>query len=129
MMAVGLADDMRQAFALLQSGVYPNLVGVTGSWDFDEEKYTSVLHSTYAHWSYTPEDGFHTWDYLSTDGSRRTSSTLAGWNWAASRMESFDENAIEPHILPYGIIGAFWWRLPKVGRITVIRRMCMPCTS
>ncbi|WP_276787871.1 C13 family peptidase [Paraprevotella xylaniphila] len=91
-----MADDMRLAFALLQSGVYPNLVGVTGSWDFDEEKYTSVLHSTYAHWSYTPEDGFHTWDYLSTDGSRRTSSTLAGWNWAASRMESFDENAIEP---------------------------------
>lgn len=91
-----MADDMRQAFSLLNSGIYPNLAGVTGSWDFDEEKYTSVLHSTYAHWSYTPEDGFHTWDYLSTDGSRRTSSTLAGWNWAASRMESFDENAIDP---------------------------------
>ena len=25
-----------------------------------------------------------------------SSSTLAGWNWAASRMESFDENAIDP---------------------------------
>lgn len=91
-----MVDDMRQAFSLLHSGICPDLKGVTGSWDFDEEKYTSVLHSTYVHWTYTEAEGYYVWDYLTTDGSRRTSSTLAGWNWVASQVESFDENAVDP---------------------------------
>lgn len=90
-----MRDDMAQTFSLLLSGMSPDVKGVTGSWDFDAEKYTSVLHSTYAHWTYTEEDGFYVWNYLSTDGGRRTSSTLANWNWAVSRLEQFDTNAPE----------------------------------
>lgn len=87
-----MRDDIRQALNFLYTDVYPDLSGVTGNWNFDRKVYTSVLNSTYVHWSYDDKYGYYAWEYLSADGSRRTSSTLASWNWHTATYQSFDPN-------------------------------------
>ncbi len=79
---------MAGAFALLQQGKTPDLGGVTGDWTFDERTHASVLNTTYDHWILAGGQ-YHTIEYLSTDGSRRTTSTVQAWDWQRKTMQSF----------------------------------------
>ncbi len=83
-----LPTDMATAFSLLQQGATPDLNGVTGDWTFDERTHASALNTTYDHWILT--DGqYHTVEYLSTDGSSRTTSTIQAWDWQRQTMQTF----------------------------------------
>lgn len=83
-----LPDDMALTFRRLQGGESPDLGGVTGNWDFDRKYGTTVLNTIYAHWIL--RDGrYTTIEYLSTDGSDRTTSTLQTWDTATSRVQQF----------------------------------------
>lgn len=89
-----LTDDIRTAFQMLQQGQTPNLEGVTGDWTFDEKTHASVLNTTYSHWILI--DGkYHTIEYLSTDGSGRTMSTVQAWDWQNKNMQTFSEHQKE----------------------------------
>ncbi len=84
-----LPDDMAGAFALLQQGGLPDLSGVTGDWTFDERTHASVLNTTYNHWILTGGE-YHVIEYLSTDGSGRTTSTIQAWDWQRKTMQTFN---------------------------------------
>ena len=72
------------------TGAYVKLVGASGVLRFDSDAQTSLLQSTYAHW--TVYDGkFLTIDFTSSDGSNRTASTLASWNWKAKVSEDIED--------------------------------------
>ena len=86
-----LAEDMSGVYQMLQQGGTPDLSGVTGDWTFDEKTHASVLNTTYAHWIYINGE-YHTIDYLSTDGSGRTTSTLQAWDWLAqNKLQGFNQ--------------------------------------
>ena len=86
-----LAEDMRNVYLMLQQGGTPDLKGVTGDWTFDEKTHASVLNTTYAHWILIDGE-YHTIEYLSTDGSGRTTSTLQAWDWLAqNQLQGFNQ--------------------------------------
>ena len=84
---------MRSLLKLLNgtgSDAYVKLVGASGPLRFDSEACTSLVQSTYVHWM-VYEGKFLTLDYMSDDGSNRTASTLASWNWKAKMMEDIED--------------------------------------
>ena len=86
-----LPADMVRNFELLSQGRTPDINGVSSSWTFDEKTHTSVCGSTFRRWRLY--DGqFITTEYISTEGSRRSSSTKTMWDWTASRMQTFSTN-------------------------------------
>ena len=86
-----LTEDIRGAFQMLQQGKTPDLSGVTGDWTFDEKTHASVLNTTYSHWILIDGE-YHTIEYLSTDGSGRTTSTIQAWDWQNRNMQSFSHD-------------------------------------
>ena len=66
------------------------LVGASGPLRFDSEACTSLVQSTYVHWM-VYNGQLLTLDYMSDDGSNRTASTLASWNWKARMMEDIED--------------------------------------
>lgn len=86
-----LADDMKRTYRILQQGGVPDLNGVTGDWTFDEKTHASVLNTTYSHWIFINGE-YHTIEYLSSDGSGRTTSTLQAWDWLAqNQLQGFNQ--------------------------------------
>lgn len=86
-----MPSDMHNSFEMLRNGQLPDLEGVTGDWTFDEKNHASVLNTTYNHWILS--DGkYKTIEYLSTDGSGRTTSTLQSWDWQTSMTQTFSES-------------------------------------
>lgn len=86
-----LPSDMYNAFAMLRNGQLPDLEGVTGDWTFDEKTHASVLNTTYNHWILA--DGkYKTLEYLTTDGSGRTTSTMQSWDWQNTNTQTFSES-------------------------------------
>ena len=83
-----LAADMRRNFELLSQGRTPDLNGVSGSLTFDQKTHASVCASTFRRWRLY-EGQFLTTEYLTTEGSLRTTSSKNTWDWTASRMQSF----------------------------------------
>ena len=83
---------MRSLLTLLNGNVksYVKLVGASGPLRFDSEACTSLVQSTYVHWT-VYNNRFLTLDYMSDDGSNRTASTLASWNWKAKIMEDIED--------------------------------------
>ncbi len=82
---------MRSLLALLAGGEnYVKLVGASGVLRFDSEACTSLIQSTYVHWM-VYDGKFIPLDYMSSDGSRRTASTLASWNWKVRVMEDIGD--------------------------------------
>lgn len=65
-----------------------DIAGATGQLNFDIEQQTSVTKSVYCHWM-VYNGQFIALNFLSTDGSRRTSSALASWEWKTSVMQDF----------------------------------------
>ena len=84
---------MRSLLKLLNGTLgdtYVKLVGASGPLRFDSEACTTLIQSTYAHWM-VYNGKFITLDYMSDDGSNRTASTLASWNWKAKMMEDIED--------------------------------------
>ena len=92
---------LRSLILLLRQEHYVELVGASGPLRFDSEAYTSLLQSTYVHWM-VYNGRFITIDYTSSDGSKRTASTLASWNWQAQHQQTLvDQDAG----ITYGSLG------------------------
>ena len=100
-----LPADMSRNFALLSEGITPDIDGVSSSWTFDEKTHASVCDGTFRRWRLY--DGqFITTEYLSTEGSRRTTSSKTMWDWTASHFQSF--NADEGSGLTYPALDDRW---------------------
>lgn len=88
-----LPADMAQNLTLIASGRTPDIDGVSGSWAFDKETHSGVCSSTFRRWRLY--DGkFVTTEYISTEGSKRTSSSKHLWEWIGSRMQVFSPGDI-----------------------------------
>lgn len=74
----------------LDLGASPNVRGASGSLDFDAKVFTNVLYTTYAWWEIY-EGKFITLDYNTSDGSKRTDASLAGWNWKKQQMQEVED--------------------------------------
>lgn len=86
-----LPADMTQNFELLSKGCTPDIDGVSSSWTFDEKTHASICGSTFRRWRLY--DGqFITTEYISTEGSRRSSSTKAIWDWTTAKFQTFNIN-------------------------------------
>ena len=99
-----LATDMQAALLQLQAGHALDLSGVTGDWTFDQKYHSSVLNSTYCHWV-LKNGRYQTLEYLSTDGSGRTTSTLQTWETQAERLQEFNRNQED---FQYGELNENW---------------------
>jgi len=94
-----LPADMARNFALLSEGRTPDIDGVSGSWTFDEKTHASVCGSTFRRWRLY--DGqFLTTEYVTTEGSRRSSSAKAVWDWTATKMQQFSVDDGSPVVYP-----------------------------
>lgn len=96
-MALGgwMAEDMALCARALIEGGAPNISGASGNLDFDAKVFTNVLSTVYYDYIIYNQQ-YVIIDYNSTDGSKRSDATLAGWNWKAQQMQDFgDENANE----------------------------------
>ena len=83
-----LPSDMKRNFELLSQGICPDIDGVSSSWTFDKKTHASVIGSTYRRWRI--DDGqYATIEYVSTEGSRRSSSAKTMWDWTASHFQVF----------------------------------------
>jgi len=83
-----LPADMARNFGLLSEGQTPDIDGVSSSWTFDAKTHASVCGSTFRRWRLY-EGQFLTTEYVSTEGSRRSSSAKAMWDWTATHMQTF----------------------------------------
>ncbi len=82
---------LKTLMTMMKEGLpYVKLVGASGPLRFDSEACTSLVQSTYVHWM-VYNGQFLTLDYMSDDGSSRTASTLASWNWKAKMMEEIED--------------------------------------
>ena len=89
-----MPEDMRLVIDALAEGRHPEVRGASGSLDFDAKVYTNVLNTTY--YNFKIYNGqYIILDYNSSDGSKRTDATLAGWNWKKQQMQEFDEQAAD----------------------------------
>ena len=70
----------------LEQGQLMSFKGASGDICFDSENYTSAVSTTYVHWQIQNGKIEHR-NYLSSDGSHRTSSTMAAWNWLVENAE------------------------------------------
>ena len=78
--------SMELYLTALEQGQLMDFKGASGEIRFDNETYTSAIHTTYVHWQIQDGKIEHR-NYLSSDGSHRTSSTMAAWNWLVKNAE------------------------------------------
>lgn len=79
---------------LINNDKNPIIRGASGEIRFDENVFTSILKSTYIHWTiYNGE--FLPLGYLSSDSSNRIEGALASWRWNTSVMEELDSIKVE----------------------------------
>ena len=83
-----LPADMSRNFEQLAQGRTPDIDGVSSSWTFDAKTHASVCGSTFRRWRLY-EEQYLTTEYVSTEGSRRSSSAKAVWDWTATKMQTF----------------------------------------
>lgn len=96
--------DMATTIRELRQGNAVDLEGVTGEWQFDSRNHSSVLNTIYAHWG-LHNDSFLTLEYLSTDGTRRATSSLQLWEMQSSMFQQFNRDQEE---LRYGALEDKW---------------------
>lgn len=83
-----LPADMSRNFQLLSEGRTPDINGVSGPLTFDEKTHSSVCGSTFRRWRLY-EGQYITTEYVSTEGSRRSTSAKAMWDWTATHIQTF----------------------------------------
>ena len=86
-----LPSDMTRNFQLLSEGKTPHIDGVCGSWVFDKKTHASICGSTFRHWRLYGGQ-FLTIEYVSTEGSSRSTSAKAKWDWTTSCYQTFSAN-------------------------------------
>jgi ABC-type branched-subunit amino acid transport system substrate-binding protein len=87
-----MEEGMRLVVDALCRGEHPDVRGASGSLDFDAKVFTNVLHTTY--YSYKVYNSrYIILDYTTSDGSKRTDATLAGWNRKAQQLQDFDDTS------------------------------------
>lgn len=84
-----LPADMGTNFRALAQGTTPDIDGVSSPWTFDENTHSSVVGSTFRHWRMS-DNRLFTVQYVSTEGSKRTSSSKNFWEWTAGQTQRFD---------------------------------------
>lgn len=85
-----MGEDMRFVIESFANGRHPNITGASGSLDFDQDVYTSVLESTYANFM-VYNGRYVTLGYNKSNGGRRSDKTLAGWNWKKNQIQDFSD--------------------------------------
>lgn len=100
-----LPADMATNFHSLSSGITPDIDGVSGKLTFDEKTHSSVVGSTFRYWRLS-DNRFITTRYVSTEGSKRTSSSKNFWEWTAMQMQKLD--AGEGSGLTYPALNQRW---------------------
>ena len=88
------ATSMELYLSNLEQGNLMDFKGASGDIRFDNETYTSSIHTTYVHWQIKDGKLTHPY-YLSSDGSHRTGSTMAAWNWLVENPEERFANQAE----------------------------------
>lgn len=78
----------------MEQGQLYSFRGASGDIRFDHETYTSSVHTTYVHWQIRDGKLTHQ-NYLSSDGSHRTGSMMAAWNWLMANPEEAFANEAE----------------------------------
>ena len=86
--------SMELYLSALEQGQLLNFMGASGDIRFDEETYTSSVHTTYVHWQIKGGRITHQ-NYLSRDGSHRTGAAMAAWKWLTENPEEAFANAAE----------------------------------
>ncbi|MCR4602531.1 MAG: ABC transporter substrate-binding protein [Prevotella sp.] len=95
---------MQLYLTYVEDGILPNLRGATGNIKFDQEAFTTVLYTVYAHWLIHNGDVV-TIDYASRDGNGRTTATMASWKWRAQQMQDvYDEETT----IEFGKVTSQW---------------------
>ncbi len=85
--------SMEVYLTALEQGSLMGFKGASGDIRLDSEIYTTALNTTYVHWQIVNGRIVHR-NYLSSDGSHRTGSTLSAWNWLNENAEqTFDKTA------------------------------------
>jgi len=92
-------------FQLLAQGQTPDIDGVSSDWNFDKKNHSSVVSSTYRRWRIFDQK-YVTTEYVSTEGSRRSSSAKTMWDWTASHFQTF--SAEEGSGLTYPTLDDRW---------------------
>lgn len=85
------SEDMAQILRRILQGGAPDIAGASGSLNFDSKVFTNVLSTIYCNYLVYNQH-YIILDYNSTDGSKRSEPTLAGWNWKASQMQEISDN-------------------------------------
>lgn len=85
-------SGMRKVFEQVQAGRCPAISGACGRWNFKNGS-TSMTGTTYRYWRYY-KGQFITAEYVSSAGSRRTTSSEHVWDWAANNNEVFEDEDI-----------------------------------
>ncbi len=86
-----LPVDMHDTFFQLQNGGNPDISGVTGDWTFDDRHHSGVLNTSYSHWILR-DGAYYTLEYLSSDGTPRTTSSLQAWDVQNQTYQEFSNN-------------------------------------
>jgi len=92
-------DEIADAIALLQVGIYPDIKGASGSLNYDNLYYTDVTSSTYGHWR-VDAGQFVITEFYTSDGSGRISSTSAAYRIIANERQQFTATASWPVLQP-----------------------------
>ncbi|MGN0281551.1 MAG: C13 family peptidase [Prevotella sp.] len=91
-----LSDDIMYVFMMLRNGMQPSATGVSSDWLFDSRYHASVLHTTYRRWILRNGE-YLTVEYVSTDGSGRTTSSTQIWDYTdkTQSRDEIDENQLD----------------------------------
>lgn len=92
-MAIGgwMLEDMALITQSIAAGGWPDITGASSNLNFDAKVFTNVLSTVYYDYLIYNQQ-YVIIDFNSTDGSKRSDATLAGWNWRAKQMQDFDED-------------------------------------
>ena len=86
--ATWLPADMTSNFQRLANGETPDLNGVSSDWSVDDQTHSYFTGSTYRHWR-CDRGRTYTMDYISTQGSPRSSSSKDMWEWQSTKLQEF----------------------------------------
>lgn len=86
-----MLEDMALVTQALAAGGWPDISGASSNLNFDAKVFTNVLSTVYYDYLIYNQQ-YVIIDYNSTDGSKRSDATLAGWNWRAQQMQEFGQD-------------------------------------
>lgn len=87
-----MKEDIALCASAIAAGGNPDISGASSNLNFDAKVFTNVLSTVYYDYVIYNQQ-YVIIDYNSTDGTKRSDATLAGWNWKAQQMQSFSEEA------------------------------------